>query len=134
MKRLVAFLLSLIMLWGNIPAYAAVKDNVEICADIWVASSSTLFFSEGTAEFYVSLKGIADQIYITSCSLQIKNNGNWTTASSVSPPPEIYYNANSYNSQYDYSSYLSEGNTYRLVVVYYIDGHTKSCTSNSISY
>lgn len=134
MKRFVAFLLSLIMLWGDIPAYAAIKDSVEICADIWVASSSTLFFSEGTAEFFVSLKAVANQIYIASCNLQIKNNGRWTNAGSVSPPPDIYYNANSYNSQCDYSSYLSEGNTYRLVIVYYIDGHTKSCTSNSISY
>lgn len=133
MKRLVATFLIFILIFGSISAHAASIDNVQICADIWVAASNTYLSSEGTAQFFISLQDVANKIYISNCTLQIKVDGSWKSAGSIDTPPEVYYNVNSYATQYNYSAYLIDG-TYRIVVTYNIDGHTKSCTSNSVSY
>ena len=82
----------------------------------------------------ITLKYEANSVYISNCSLQIKENGKWIFEEKLPTPQTVGSNTASYMTEYDYSSYLTSGGTYRIVVVYNIDGYTKSYTSNSISY
>lgn len=134
LKRLGVLFVVLILLNGCMSANAATNDSVEICADAYVASCGTFLSSTGNAQMIITLKYEANSVYISNCSLQIKENGKWIFEEKLPTPQTVGSNTASYMTEYDYSSYLTSGGTYRIVVVYNIDGYTKSYTSNSISY
>lgn len=134
LKRICVSIIALLLLISYTTAFAAIRDDVQICADQYVTGSNTYLSSSGNAEMFISLRYEADIVYISSCTLQTKENGQWVNAGSLAVPQVIGNNTVSYIADYDYSSYLASGNTYRIIVVYNIDGYIKSCTSNSITY
>ena len=134
LKRFGLLLAILILLSGCISARAATNDSVQICADAYVSCSGTYLSTAGNVQMIITLKYQANSIFVSSCSLQIKDNGKWIYAETLPTPPAVGNNTASYMAEYDYSSYLTTGSTCRIVVVYNIDGYTKSCSSNAISY
>ena len=134
LKRFGVSIIALLLLISYTSAYAATREDVQIYADQYVTGSNTYLSSSGKAQMFISLRYEAETVFIASCTLQTKENGQWTNAGSLAVPQAIGKNTTSYIADYDYSSCLSSGNTYRIIVVYNIDGYIKSCTSNSVTY
>lgn len=133
-KRFCVFIIALFLLLGCTSAYAATRDDAQIFADQYVTGSNTYLSSTGNAQLFINLRYEADIVFVSSCTLQTKENGRWITEGSLAVPQEIGSDTASFFAVYDYSSYLSKSKTYRIIVTFNIDGYIKSCTSNSITY
>lgn len=134
LKKVCVFLIIFVLLSGCISANAATSSPIQVCADPYVSSSGIYLSSAGNAQMVITLKYQANSVSVSSCSLQTKENGNWVFAESLPTPSAVGNNTAYYIVEQNYSSYMTKGSTYRMIVVYNIDGYEKTCTSNSISY
>lgn len=135
MKRTYIFCIAVCLLISiSFSAYASEEEGVSVCSDLYINYAKAQFNSDGVVEFYVSIHGFADSIYVSGCRLQEKEGTTWVNKGNLAVPSDVLHNVCVYSASANYSDKLATGNTYRVIVTYNIDGYLKSYTSNTISY
>lgn len=111
----------------------AFAEDAMLLSSIMFRSVSVQGSSTGTVTFSAMLNQQCSEVKISSCILQYYNNSEWSYASTLNVPASKT-NTFRYGASMDYSSFLSHGTTYRVVVVFNADGESVTTTSNSFSY
>ena len=91
------------------------------------------FASSGTARFTANMEQPCASFSVQSCTLQKLSNSKWVFVQSLECPDGAS-SITHFAVTKDYSSCLTKGTTYRLVVVYNADGETATATSSQLTY
>lgn len=127
-KRIMSiFLLCSLFLFIGMGAYAeTLADPVFLQAIANLQQSKEVTFSLMT-------NYSVDSIRITSCTLQKKVDGIWTT-DQLLPAPSDEDQGLVYSSTISYSSYIVNSGTYRIKYIAEADGHSITRYSNSRTF
>lgn len=106
--------------------------------EVSVVSSDVFKFANlnakpaGTVTFSATLKNKGD-ISITFCALERLDEGKWVFVASLTVPASKS-NTYRYLASKDYSSNLTQGNSYRFKATFLSNGEKYSTVSNTIAY
>lgn len=132
MKRRIINIIITIMLCMSMINTSALAEAVAT-SNITFASYSIDLSSGGSARFSATLYDYCTSFKVQSCTLQKLSGSTWVYSQSLECPSGAS-SINVYSVTKDYSSNLTKGRTYRLVVVYNADGVTVTATSPQITY
>lgn len=130
-KQLYAMITSIVLLSlllsGALASQVEPRGDTEFAyANLYLSSSKTVSFSAETYE-------VKDCIYVKSCWLEKKVNGEWTYSRSLPAPTEKYYNDDMFGAVENYSDKIGSG-TYRVACTYDADGHSITRYSNERTF
>lgn len=132
MRKCLAIAFTTFLLCLGMICHIAFADVAPMSSTVIQDYSITLR-SNGKAVFKVTTYYTCSSVTVQSCTLEKLSGSKWIFVKSLDCPNGAS-NIKFYNATNDYSSSLSNGVTYRLVVVYSADGETVTATSGKINY
>ena len=132
MNKRCVYIIIVIMLCVSITSSSATAEPMPT-SSINIIRCSIQFVSSGTARFTATMRNPCASFSVQSCTLQKLSDSKWVFVQSLECPDGAS-SITHFAVSKDYSSCLTKGSTYRLVVVYNADGETATATSSKLTY
>jgi len=132
MKR--AALITVVLVLTTMTLCPALANNSQIKASQYYAEASVALNSSGKAVFSALTTFQFSELSVTSCSLQVKEDGIWKHDTMLTPPSYVAKNRYTYSAEKTYALNCTPGKTYRFKATFSADGHTITKYSNEVKF